>query len=238
MIKKYLLALSLSLMLAPSAFADELVTTDAAAETTVTEVTATTDVAVDPILCGGGCGYWGGVNINVSTVVSAEADQVNLYGSYYITSASSKADAVDELSKAFKDIQAKLSKYGTVRRTAMSTYASWQYTDTFDGSLSIKVTLNDNGQTEGVEELLYKNSFDSWREVLVRDTSAAEISAVSTLKALINSKKGVYEELLGTTLGSVSGVNVYSWPDGSTFNPTTNMVDVTVYADVTYNTQQ
>lgn len=226
-------------MLAPSAFADELVTTDAA-ETTVTEeaVTTTDSIAIDPILCGGGCGYWGGVNINVSTVVSAEADQVNLYGNYYIDNASSKADAVDELSKAFKDIQAKLSKYGTVRRTSMSTYMDWQYTDMFDGNLSIKVTLNDNAQVDGVEDLLYKNGFDSWREVLVLDSSAAEKAAVSTLKTLIEAKKGVYEELLGSALGSVSGVSVYSWADSTTFDPVTNTVDVMVYADMTYNTAE
>ncbi len=236
MIKKYLLALSLSLMLAPSAFADELLTTDAAA--TVEEAIVSEDVAIDPILCGGGCGYWGGVNVNVSTVVSAQAGKVNLYGSFYLDNASSKADAVDELSKAFKDIQAKLSKYGTVRRTGMSTYADWQYTDMFDGSLSIKVTLNDNAQVDGVEDLLYKNSFDSWREVTVLDSSAAEKAAVSTLKTLIEAKKGVYEELLGSDLGSVSGVSVYSWADSTTFNPVTNTVDVMVYADMTYNTAE
>ena len=164
MIKKYLLALSLSLMLAPSAFADELVIIEDELTETETEVVTFEDTAM---LCGGGCGYWGGVYINVNTTVSAEVDTVSLYGSYYLDNAESKTDAIDELSDVYKDIQAQLSKYGTVHRTGMSTYTDWEYTNMYDGSLSIKVTLFDSIQTEGVENILYKNSFDAWREVTV-----------------------------------------------------------------------
>lgn len=228
MIKKYLLALSLSLMLAPSAFADELVISE-------TEVVPVEDSAM---LCGGGCGYWGGVYINVSTTVSAEVDTVSLYGSYYLDNAETKTDAIDELAEVYKDIQAQLSKYGTVHRTGISTYTDWEYTNMYDGSLSIKVTLFDSVQTEGVENVLYKNGFDAWREITVVSSTDAEKEAVPTLKGLIADKKEVYEELLGNKLGAISNVNIYSWSDAYSFDPTTNMVNVMVYADVTYNTAE
>lgn len=222
-------------MLAPSAFADELVSTD---ELTVTE-TEVVPVEDSATLCGcGGGGYWGGVYINVSTTVSAEVDTVSLYGSYYIDNADSKTDALDELTEVYKDIQSQLSKYGTVHRTGMSTYTDWEYTNMYDGSLSIKVTLFDSMQTEGVENILYKNSFDAWREVTVVSQTDAEKEAVPTLKGLIADKKEVYEELLGNELGSISNVNVYSWSDAYTFDAKTNTVDMMVYADVTYNTAQ
>lgn len=220
-------------MLAPTAFADELT------DTLVTDPVATiTTTETSPMLCGGGCGYWGGVYINVNTTISAEVDKVNLYANFYIDNAESKIDAIDQLTAAYKDIQSKLSKYGTVHRTSISNYADWEFTNLYDGSLSIKVTLFNNYQTEGVEELLYKNGFDNWREVTVLSATDAEKEAIPTLKGLIADKKEVYEELLGNSLGNISNVNVYSWPDATTFDPATNMVDVMVYADITYNTAQ
>ncbi len=230
MIKKYLLALSLSLMLAPSAFADEVTTTEALVEETI--------VSEDAMLCGGGCGYWGGIYINVSTLVTAEVDTVSLYGTYTIDNADSKTDAVDQLNAAYKDIQNTLSKYGVVRRAGVYSYADWEYTGMYDGSLSIKVTLNNNSQTEGVEDIMYKNGFDSWREITLVSNTAAEKSAITTLKELIAEKKEVYEELLENRLGSISNLNVYSWADSTSYNPETNMVDVMVSADLTYNTLQ
>ncbi len=232
MIKKYLIALSLSLLMAPAAFADELVTEDLV---TTEEVMITEDSAM---LCGGGCGYWGGIYINVNTTVSTEVDTVSLYGNLYIENAESKMDAVDELNAAYKNIQSTLSKYGTVNRTGVYTYSDWEYTGMYDGSLSIKVTLSNTAQTEGVEDLLYKNGFDSWREITVVSATGAEKEAVPTLKELIADKKEVYEELLESKLGSISNVNVYSWADSTSFDPATNMVDMFVYADVTYNTAQ
>lgn len=230
MLKKYILALSLSLVLAPAAFADEVVTSDALAdETTAVEVTE------DAVLCGGGCGYWGGVYINVNTVVSAEVDGISLYGNLYIDNSSSKTDAVDDLNAAYKKIQTALSKYGVVNRTGIYTYADWEYTNMFDGSLSIKVTLNNPTQVEGVENIMYEQGFDAWREVTVVSNTEAEKAAVPTLKGLISDKKEVYEELLGSMLGSVSNINIYSWADSTSYNATTNTVDVMVSADVTYN---
>lgn len=227
MFKKYFLALALSLMVAPAALAEELVIED--------ELTTVT-MAEDTMLCGGGCGYWGGVYINVYTTVSAEVDSVSLYANYYIDNAESKEDAVEELDAAFEDIKSTLTKYGTVVRTGVYTYTDWEYTGMYDGSLSVRVDLNNASQTEGVEDLLYANGFDSWREVTVTSLTSAEKTAVPTLKEMIADKKEVYEEFLESDLGSISSVNIYSWPDSTSFDPSTGMVDVFVYADVTYNT--
>lgn len=233
MLKKYFLALTLSLMIAPAAFADEVMTT-----TSEDEIVETTTTVEDPILCGGGCGYWGGVYINVNTTVTAEVEGISLYGNFYVTGADSKIDAVDELNAAYKEIQSALTKYGVVNRTSIYTYSNWEYTNTFDGNMSIKVTLNNPTQVEGVEDVMYKHGFDSWREVTLVSSTDAEKSAVSTLKSLMADKKEVYEELLGSMLGSISNISIYSWADSTSYNADTNMVNVSVFADVTYNVNQ
>lgn len=229
MFKRTLLALSLGLFFAPSAFADEVLVTD---EMPAEETTVSADSAV---LCGCGGGSWGGVYVNVNTMVSAEVGTINLYGNFYVDNAETRLAAVQELNAAYRDIKETLSKYGTVRRTGIYTYSDWEYTNMFDGSISVKVVLDKASQVEAVENLLYENSFENWREVMLVSASATEKEAVSTLKDLLADKKSVYEELLSENLGAVSNVNVYNWVDSNSYDADTNEVDVTVYADVTYS---
>ncbi|QQR55625.1 hypothetical protein IPG41_03675 [Candidatus Peregrinibacteria bacterium] len=233
MIKKYLIALMFSLMLAPAAFADEALTETVEAVETV--VVSENTMVSEPMLCGGGCGYWGGVYINVFTTVSAEVDGVTLFGNYYLDNAESKEAAVEELDEVYNEIRSTLSKYGTVMRTGIYTYSDWEFTGMYDGNLSIRVDLNNPTQTEDIENILYRNGFENWREVKVSNLVAAEKAAVPTLKDLMAAKKEVYEEFLESGLGSIANLNIYSWADSTSYDPSTNMVDVMVYADVTYN---
>lgn len=225
MLKKLAISLLGIFILAPSAFAG---TTE---ETTYEEVEITEDAAY---LCGGGCYYDSGIYFSVNTTVEVEADKVYLYGSYTIENAESKKAAVEEMAALYKDIQSKLSEYGTVRRTGVYSYTDWEYTNLYDGSLSIKVDLTNKAKVEDAEDVMYENGFDSWREVVVLNTASGEKLAIPTLKELIQEKKEVYEGILDYSLGSISGLNVYSWTDGTTYNPKTNTVSLSVYADVTY----
>lgn len=217
------------LLLAPSAFAETVEETTE--ETMVEEVEITSE---DAYLCGGGCYYDSGIYFSVNTTVEVEADKIYLYGSYVIENAESKKAAVAELAEVYQDIQTKLASYGTVRRTGVYSYTDWEYTNLYDGSLSIKVDLSNKSKVEDAEDVMYENGFDSWREVVVLDTVAGEKEGIATLKELIREKKDVYEEILEYTLGSISGLNIYSWTDASTYDPKTNMVNLSVYADVTY----
>jgi len=216
-LKKLSVAILLAFALVPNAFA----TTDA-----------------EPMLCGGGCVdpyyYQDGISFNVSTTVEVSADKVYLYGTYTVDNAESKLEAVQEMSAVYKDIQTKMAEYGSVRRTGVYSYSDWEYTNLYDGSLSIKVDLTKKSKLDEAEELLYENGFDNWTEVVVLNTTSAEKLAVPTLKTLIAEKKANYEDLLDYTLGTVSGLSMYSWVDSTTYDATTNIVTLTVSADVSY----
>lgn len=223
MLRKLLITLLGIFILAPSAFAGEV--------ETVEEVEMTEDSAY---LCGGGCYYDSGIYFSVHTTIEVEADKVYLYGTYTVENAESKKAAVTEMASIYKDIQSKLSDYGTVRRTGVYSYTDWEYTNLYDGSLSIKVDLSSKSKVEDAEDVLYENGFDNWRDVVVLNTASGEKEATPTLKELIEEKKDVYEGILDYALGSISGLNVYSWTDGTTYDPKTNTVELSVYADVTY----
>lgn len=227
MLKKLLITLSLCLLMAPAALAED-----------VAEESMTTEEAA-PILCGGGCGdYWGGVYINVNTTVSAEVDTISLYASYAVDNGDSKVDTIDELNAAYKEMQSKLIKYGSVRRAGIYTYADWEYTNLYDGSISLKLTLNNNSQVEDVEDLMYRSGWDAWREMTMVSQTQAEMEAVPALKEMVQDKKEVYEEFLDSALGSISSINIYSWADTASYDVDSNTVILNVYADATYSTMQ
>lgn len=224
-LKKLSVALLLSLSITPTAFgADAVITAEAKSEVAT--------------LCGGGCVdpyyYSDTISLNVYTTVDVSADKIYVYGTYTVDNAETKLDAVNEMSTVYNDIKAKLSDYGTVRRTGVYSYADWEYTNLYDGSLSIKIDLSNKSKLEEVEESLYENGFDNWNEVIVLNTSSAEKLAVPTLKTLIQDKKENYEALLDYDLGSISGLSMYSWVDSTTYDADTNKVTLTVSADVSY----
>ncbi len=227
MFKKLTLTLLGIAMLTPSAFAEMV-------DTTETAVVEEAIVSEDAILCGGGCYYNDGIYFNVTTTVVVEADKVYLYGDYTLDNAASKEAAVEEMAELYKDIRAQLSSYGTVTRTGVYTYSDWEYTNLYDGYLSIKVDLSNKGKVEEAENVLYKNGFSSWREVYVEDTVSGEMLAATTLKGLIADKKSVYEEILEYSLGEIGGLSIWSWADSNSYNAQNNTVNLSVWADVTY----
>jgi hypothetical protein len=225
---------ALSLVLLGIFFLTPTVSADTATSTETVDAIEEEMVSEDmPILCGGGCGYNPGIYISVNTNVVVEADKVYLHGSFTVDNAMSKKEAVQEMISIYKDMQSKLSEYGTVQRTGIYSYADWEYTNLYDGSLSIKVTLTKPSKVEMAENVMYENGFDSWREVMVSNVNG-EKKATPTLKELIKEKKGVYEDILEYSLGEISGLNIYSWADGTSYDPKTNMVNLFVNADVTY----
>lgn len=202
------------------------------------DVPTETTTSAEPALCGGGCVdpyyYQDGISFNISTTIDVSADKVYLYGTYTVDNMASKLEAVQEMSAVYKDIQAKMADYGTVRRTGVYSYADWEYTNLYDGSLSIKVDLTKKSKLEEAEELLYENGFDNWTEIVVLNTTSAEKLAVPTLKTLMAEKKANYEEMLDYALGAISGLSMYSWVDSTTYDVDTNKVTLTVSADVSY----
>lgn len=220
MLKKLLLSFLVLTLMAPVALADtEMVELEASEE----------DSMLYP-------DYYGteSVYFNVSTTTSVEADKVYVYGTYTVDNARSRKDAVSELRTAYRTIQEVLANYGTVSRTSLYTYEDWEGTGMYDASLSIRLDLSDYTELTTVEDLLYDEGFDNWFEALVLDTTHAESKVTKTLNRLIEAKKEVYEEVLGYALGKVDGLTIYSWPDSTSFDESTGMVDVTVNASVWY----
>lgn len=222
MLKKLTLSLLTLALLAPSAFAD-----------TVEELTI---VEEESELCGCGGDYYGSneVYFTVNTTTTVEADRVYMYGSYTVENASTRKEAVQELRDVYEAIQESVGDYGTVRRTSIYTYMDWEYTNLYDASLSIRVDLTDFESLTTVEDMLYEAGFDNWYEAVVMDTTAAEGKVAKAINTMIESKKEVYEEILGYQLGKVDGLSLYSWPDSSTFDSETGLVEVMVSASVWY----
>jgi hypothetical protein len=227
MFKKFFLATALALFMVPTVFAGtggEMLTT--------TEVTA--ESSMMPCY---DCGYGSGISLNVSTVVSTEADHIYLYGSYNVYAVDSKKEAVQELASVFADLKAATGDYGILTRSSVYTYSNWEYTNLYDGSLSVRLELTDHSALNDVEDLFYEKNFDNWADIQVTDTNAVKRSAVTTLKSMIKEQKSIYEELLEYSLGRIAGLSIYTTVDSSTYDPETNLVDVTVWADVSYQNE-
>ncbi len=219
MFKKLLLSLCVLSLMAPAAFAD----------TTEDLTTVEEDSMLVP-------DYYGstGTYFTISTTTEVSADAVYVYGSYVVDNAATRQEAVKEMRDAYRSLQSTLSGYGSLKRTSIYAYADWEYTNLYDASLSVRIKLNDTGDLTEVEDMMFEAGFDNWFEATVNDTTNAESAVAKTLTKLIEAKKKVYEEVLGYKLGSADGLSIYSWPDSSTFDEETGMVDMTVSASVWY----
>jgi hypothetical protein len=233
-IKKILTAILLSAILVPTAFAATEVKTTSDSDP-LTTVPAESSL---PTLCGGGCSdpysYGDMIYLDVYTTVDVKADKVNIYGTYYVDNTASKTDAIQDMRQAYTDLQTALKGYGTLHRTGIYTYADWEYTNLYDGNLSVKFELSNKSKLDEVTDLFYDADFDNWSEALVTDTSVAEKSVISTLKSLIKAKKENYESILDYTLGSIASLSIYSWADSTTYDQDTGLVTVTVSANLSY----
>lgn len=242
MLKKYFIGFSTALVLllaSPMALADEMeeevVGEEVVMEEEVIEVTEVK--GEDMILCGGGCGgygYGGGIYYSVSTIVSMKATDILFYGNYEVSNASSKASSLQELQNMYVKIKNRLDAYGDINRTGSYTYASWEDPSKYNGTLSISIDLDKIEDATLVEDILYTEGFSPWMDVRV-DNVEAESHAVSALKDMMEKKVEIYTELLGYDLGGVTGLSIYSWADGYTFDADSGMVDVSVSADVWYS---
>lgn len=221
MLKKLLLSLCVLSLMAPAAFADA--TED-----------LTTTVEEDSVLAPDYYYETDGTYFTVSTTTEVEADAVYVYGSYVVENAATRREAILETRDAYKSLQSDLSGYGSLRRTGIYAYADWEYTNLYDASLSVRIKLSDPSDLTEVEDLMYEAGFDNWFEAIVEDTTSAESAVTSVLTKLIDAKKEVYEAVLGYKLGDADGLTIYSWPDSTSFNEATGMVDVMVSASVWY----
>lgn len=226
MFKKSLFSCILALFIVPTAFADEA-------------------LAEDPVAGGGDasaicydCGYTNGISFTVSSVVNSTADKILLYGTYTVYELESKKDAINELNTAFSTLRSATSKYGVLTRSSVYTYSDWQYTNLYDGSLSVRLELTNHGAYETVQNIFYDNNFDIWTDIQVLNPGAIEKSAVADLKSQIADQKNVYEQILDYTLGRITGLSMYTSVDSSTFDSDTNTVDVTVWATISYDAQE
>jgi hypothetical protein len=183
------------------------------------------------------CGYYGGISFSVSSVVSTNANKIYVYGTYTTYEGSSKKEVVQDLAAAFADLKAATTGYGVLTRSSLYTYSDWQYTNMYDGTLSVRLELSNHSALEEVEELFYEKNFDVWTDVQVTNIGSVEKSAIADLREMIAEQKEIYEELLGYDLGRIAGLSLYTTVDSTTYNPDTNTVEATVWATVSYQAQ-
>ncbi len=243
-------SMALSLMLATQALAlSPIEETDltASEEVTIEEVTPeeltteeeivameTSDIMDGKGMMPCGCGYMSGISYDVMVTSQAKVSGISIYGNIYASKAESKKAAVEELNAAYEDAKDSLDRYGKVVRTGLYTYQNWEYTNTFDGSLSFRIDLSDLNTKETVENWMYEEAMDVWSEVKVSDMTAVESSKTHEIKIAMNQKEELYESLLGYDLGERTGLGIWSWADANTYDPDTKMVTVTTTVNVSF----
>lgn len=228
--------LALFLLAAPVTFAaDEEVMNVDEPEEAMVEVEAE-ESWIDPC-CDYGGGYYGQTYINVSTTMMAEVEQVSLTANFTEYGYESRTEANNALQAKYDSIKQSLQGYGKVTRTGMYVYESWEKEGSYEGNLSIRVTLTNMGDYEKVDSILYRSGFSSWLELKVDEETLLnlEVAAGDQLKSMLERKESLYEKILGYELETIKGLSLYSWVNSyEGFDPATGQVEVQISADAWY----
>lgn len=219
-------------------------------DTAIEEITTVDETIVDGYGEGGGGMYYGGYNgfyFSISTKSYANPETIVLYGDYYPSSYNDKSlntrkAMLAHLNSVYSTLNEELNVFGTLTQTGINVYNSYmsETESSFDGYLSVRLDLTDLKSLPTVKSIFSELSVNYWLDAIVaeEDKINAEALVAEKLKTLIDKKKSVYEIILGYTLTKIISLNVYSWPDASFYNSETGLVPLTVYADVTYSSEE
>lgn len=238
-----ILFLSQSGLVFAGSLADESTVEEVSVEEAIVE-----DVAVVDGYGGGGMYYGGnGFYFNVVAKAFATPESLIFYGDYSASSyndpsLNTRKKMLAHLNSVFSKLNKKLNGLGTLTQTGSSVYSSYmsETESSFDGYLSVRFDLTSVGNFSTVKSIFSDLAVNYWLDAVVseEDKIDAEASVATTLKSLINKKKSVYEAILDYSLTKIVSLNVYSWPDASLYNAETGLVPLSVYADVTYSSEE
>lgn len=185
------------------------------------------------------------IYFNVWVLSSAKPEALNLNSSYMVYNKASRQEALDEMKVKFEKIKTAVAPYGNLRLNYMDAYADYYYFDkdmngagnqTFQGNMDFTLELKDFSRFNDAKSALSENASNVWVDAVVSQEKLIEVESmvVDNLKRLVALKKSVYEAVLGRKIETVVSLNIYSYPDGSKYDPATGMVAVNVYADMSY----
>lgn len=182
------------------------------------------------------CGYYNpGIFFDVSVTTQWEPDRLIYYGNY-TTVGDTRGAVAKELNLLFEDAEEQLSPYGTVRRSGMYLYQSWDGSGDYQGDLSVEVQVTELNNAQAVNDIFLDLGFSVWMDAQIEDLVEVESSVTDELKERIDQKEEIYETILGYPLGAITSLSIWTWPNGWTYNTETDLVDVTVSANVGYTT--
>jgi len=186
------------------------------------------------------------VYFNVWVLTSVKPDALNVAANYNVYNKATREEAMQDLKAKFEEMNKKFSSYGKLNLDYMDAYQGYYYaeastngmgTQTFQGTMNVTISLSDFSKFTVLRDTLRNDGFGFWVDAQISPENSikAEALVAENLKSLLALKKSVYESVLGSTLGNVVSLNIYSSPMGDRYDPVTGMVPVNVYADVSYS---
>ncbi|MBA4337008.1 hypothetical protein C0416_04545 [bacterium] len=187
--------------------------------------------------------YYSPINFTIALPARINVGNIFVSADHYINGVSSREDVSVKLASKYEAAKSALSKYGKVSRTYINIYEDYYdptlYSSkpkTYSGNINIFVSLNKVSDYQAVYDQLVSLEFNSYPNVEIDEEEKIDLEAslADRINRLIEKKKGVYEKVLGRTLGEITSLYFDTWPDTNYFDPETGTVKVVLNANVSY----
>lgn len=185
--------------------------------------------------------YGGGITVDASITKEVKPDFVAINAYCDSGKKTTREEARTALQKVFLAIKATAGKDAKVRRASVgvSPYydPSGGPTEGFMSSMNVLVRLVNVSAAQKLSDAIEDLGCSVNWDVRLQDPQDYELSIVDTLLSKLETRKKVFEKLLGKKLTKVSGASLYTWLDGySSYDPETNMAEATTTLSVTFDT--
>lgn len=183
----------------------------------------------------------GGVQVTAEVTSSVTPDFVAINAYCESGKQPSRQAVRDLLQQLYTDIKNAVGKDGRVRKSGtVSAYPFYDQmgtvTDSFNGTLSIFIRINNRERAQAISDYIeQKNCSVNW-DVRLVNTQKHEMSILDELATQLNTRKAVFEKLLGKRLNTISSASLSTWVDSyGSYDPDANTVDATTSLSVSFD---
>lgn len=183
----------------------------------------------------------GGVQVTAEVTSSVTPDFVAINAYCESGKQPSRQAVRDLLQQLYTDIKNAVGKDGRVRKSGtVSAYPFYDQmgtaTDSFNGTLSIFIRINIRDRAQAISDYIeQKNCSVNW-DVRLVNTQKHEMSILDELATQLNTRKAVFEKLLGKRLNTISSASLSTWVDSyGSYDPDANTVDATTSLSVSFD---
>lgn len=183
----------------------------------------------------------GGVQVTAEVTSSVTPDFVAINAYCESGKQPSRQAVRDLLQQLYTDIKNAVGKDGRVRKSGtVSAYPFYDQmgtvTDSFNGTLSVFIRINNRERAQAISDYIeQKNCSVNW-DVRLVNTQKHEMSILDELATQLNTRKAVFEKLLGKRLNTISSASLSTWVDSyGSYDPDANTVDATTSLSVSFD---